>query len=158
MTEGLNKSFLKSVNLKRIFLLCMVLLLVTGCSNEAGKVKENNTKIHKGNMTVYEEALTAEDIQEDIDGDGQKERIILNISPAPVPHPTIEGQYLWDSSHVWQLLVEDNGEYYTLFDAPVQGRAELYIISENDNQNAIVLQQKGTTLNLSAFRYKNDYL
>jgi len=143
--------------MKKFMYLFLVLFFATGCTKETSKVEENYTKIHKGNMKVYEDVLTAEDIQEDIDGDGQKERIILNISPAPTPHPDNEGQYLWDSSQVWQLLVEDDGEYYTLYDDHVQGLAEMYIVNENENQYTINFLQKGTNLNLSVFRFKDDF-
>lgn len=134
----------------------LLLFLVTGCSNQATEVNAT-TKIKKGDVSTYEDVLKAEDFEEDIDGDGQKERITLNISPAPQPHPEKEGEYLWDSSHIWQLIVEDEGDYYTLYNDHVQGLAEMYIVNEAENQNAIVFLQKGTTLRLAVFRYKDKY-
>ncbi len=164
----------KSYNLKNVLLslvLVSILFLIgymtvteiqkdrINSSGEPNSIIDENdtTNIPVGDFTVYEDVLTAEDIEVDIDGDGQNERIILNISPAPVPDPDNEGQYLWDSSQVWQLLVQDEGEYYTLFDDHVHGLAEMYVVNEENNQNAIVFQQKGTNMNLSVFRYKDGY-
>jgi hypothetical protein len=137
--------------------LIIILFLTVGCSEQTTTEEKFITKIQKGDITSYADLLTAEDFEEDIDGDGQKERITLNISPAPQPHPENEYQYLWDSSHVFQLIVEDEGDYFTLFDDHVQGLAEMYVVSEEENQFSIVFFQKGTSLTLTVFRYKGDY-
>ncbi|QHE52831.1 hypothetical protein [Pontibacillus sp. HMF3514] len=143
--------------MKKIICLILILLLITGCSQETTTNEKDITKIHNGDVKVYEDVLTLEDVEEDIDGDGHKERIILNVSPAPHPNPESDSQYLWDDSHVWQLVVKNDGNQYTLFDDHVQGKAELYIVNEKKDQNAIVFQQKGTMLHMSVFRYKDDY-
>lgn len=142
---------------KKCICLFLYLILITGCSQEATTNENDITKIQNGDVKVYEDVLTLEDVEEDVDGDGQKERIILNVSPAPQTHPDNDGQYLWDDSQVWQLVVKDGENQYILFDDHVQGLAELYIVNEKGNQNAIVFQQKGTNLKLSVFRYKDDY-
>ncbi|WHX39812.1 hypothetical protein QNH36_19510 [Mesobacillus sp. AQ2] len=143
--------------MKKCICLFLFLILITGCSQEATTNENDITKIQNGDVKVYEDVLTLEDVEEDVDGDGQKERIILNVSPAPQTHPDNDGQYLWDDSQVWQLVVKDGENQYILFDDHVQGLAELYIVNEKGNQNAIVFQQKGTNLKLSVFRYKDDY-
>jgi hypothetical protein len=142
---------------KKYICLLLFLFLMTGCSQETTTKEKDITKIHNGDVKVYEDVLTLEDVEEDVDGDGQKEHILLNVTPAPQPHPENEGQYLWDDSQVWQLVVKDDRNQYTLFDDHVQGLAELYIVNEMGNQNAIVFQQKGTNLKLSVFRYKDEY-
>jgi hypothetical protein len=125
-------------------------------SNPDQTYERDFEEIKTGDVAEYKDFLTVEKLEEDIDGDGQNEQIILNVSPSPERHPENEGQYLWDDSHVWQLIVQNEGDQYTLFDDYVQGLAELYIVNEKENQNAIVFQQKGTTLNLSVFRFKGN--
>ncbi|NBI28075.1 hypothetical protein [Chengkuizengella marina] len=143
------------INIKRVTILVLLLVLIAGCSTEA---TTDNTKvvIEKGEVKTYEDIMTVEDIEEDIDGDEKKERIRLSISPAPQPDPENEGQYLWDDSQVWQLVVEDEGNFYTLFEDHVQGLAELYIANEGQNQNAIIFQTKGTTLSLLQYKYSQE--
>lgn len=143
--------------MKKCICLSLFLILITGCSQEATTNENDITKIQHGEVKVYEDVLTLEDVEEDVDGDGQKERIILNVSPAPQTHPDNDGQYLWDDSQVWQLVVKDGENKFILFDDHVQGLAELYIVNEKGNQNAIVFQQKGTNLKLSVFRGKDGY-
>ncbi|NDI35775.1 hypothetical protein [Chengkuizengella sediminis] len=147
------------INIKRVTILVLFFVLITGCSNETISTDSTDSNIliiEKGEVKTYEDILTVEDIEEDIDGDEKKEHIKLSISPAPKPDPENEGQYLWDDSQVWQLVVEDEGDFYTLFDDHVQGLAELYIANEGQNQNAIIFQTKGTTLSLLQYKHNQD--
>ncbi|WP_349408663.1 hypothetical protein [Pseudalkalibacillus sp. SCS-8] len=151
--------------MKGLMLLFMIVIFVTGCLNqpkskESTKAKSDNeiTKIHKSKVETYEGSLTAEEIEEDIDGDGTKETIKLLISPAPQPDPTNENTYLWGDSHIWQLIVEDEGNAYPLFNDYVQGLAELYIVNEGERENVIAFQTKGTILSLTLYKYNpKDY-
>ena len=155
------------VSIKKLFMLFVCTLLVTGCSMSSsndrgsesnnGMDKESTNKIQPGNINKYEDSLIAEDVEEDIDGDGEKEQIQLVISPKPKEDPNNEGKYLWDDSQIWQLSVTDGDQKYTLFDDHVQGIASFYIVNEGD-QNSIIFEEKGTKLSLRVFRYnENEY-
>ncbi|NBI29699.1 hypothetical protein [Chengkuizengella marina] len=141
------------IYIKRVTLLVLIFVLIAGCSNETIST-DSNIIIEKGQVKSYEDILTVEEIEEDIDGDEKKEHIKLSISPALKPDPENKNQYLWDDSHVWQLVVEDEGNFYTLPYLMTMYKAELYISNEEENQNTIIFLTKGTTL--SFLQYKHN--
>lgn len=142
--------------IKRIIGIVCLLFLVTGCSNQTAMENTDISKIKPSDLSSYEDAFVAEELEENIDDDENVESIKLIISPSPTPDPEKEGQYLWGDSHVWQIIVEDEGKTYELFNDHVQGLAELFIVNEGQEQNTIAFLTKGTTLGLYLFKYNQD--
>ncbi|MDP5276727.1 hypothetical protein [Chengkuizengella axinellae] len=142
------------IHIKRATYLFIILILAGGCSTET--TVNNRSIIQEGDITTYENTLIAADMKEDIDDDGEIEHIKLLISPAPIRNPEKIGEYLWDDSHYWQLIVEDNHHLYALFEDHVQGLAELYIVNEGEDENTIMFETKGTTLSLIQYKYNHD--
>jgi hypothetical protein len=146
-------------------LVFLLLLFLLGCSQNVEKnktteenlstIEVNEEKIMKENIEIKEDSLAAENFKEDIDGDGDLEDIILYISPAPKPHPEIEGKYLWDSNHLWQLIVKDGEAIYPLHNKPVQGSADVFVVSSK-NEKEIVFLEHGTVLSLTTYKYNSD--
>jgi hypothetical protein len=143
------------ISIKRIIAF-ICLLLVAGCSDQTTTEKTDSSQIKPGEISSYEDSFVAEQIEENIDDDENVESIKLLISPAPMPDPEKEGHYLWGDSHVWQIVVEDEGKKYELFNDNVQGLAELFIVNEEEGKNTIAFLTKGTTLGLYLFKYNQD--
>ncbi|TFB24325.1 hypothetical protein E3U55_02150 [Filobacillus milosensis] len=142
----------------RVIVFTLFLCVVVGCSNQQNNTytqeTHNISKIEEGEVTSYEDVFVASDVKEDLNGDGEKERIILRISPAPVLISENPKQYGWDDSHIWQLLVEDHeGNTYPLFDDSVQFSGQMYIVSKENNEKAIIFELNGTSLKLIEYRF-----
>jgi hypothetical protein len=132
------------------------LFLIAGCSEQTTTEKTDSSQIKPGDISSYEDTFVAEQIEENIDDDDSLESVKLLISPAPMPDPENEGHYLWGDSHVWQIVVEDDGKRYELFNDNVQGLGELFIVNEEEGKNTIAFLTKGTTLGLFLINYNKE--
>lgn len=141
-----------------IFTIMFVTIIFgVGCSNskEASKTSNETTKIKAEEFKIYEDSFLAENFEEDIDGDGNKEVIKMYIHPAPIEDKENKGQYLWDHSHFWQLIVYDGDKTYPLYNNHVSGKLKFWI-ENNEEYKTIVLLIDGMQLSLETFQYNDD--
>ncbi|TFB12813.1 hypothetical protein E3U55_17005 [Filobacillus milosensis] len=142
--------------MKKILLFLIIGLVLIGCTKDDAET-HNISKVGEGEVTSYKDVLLVSDINEDLNGDGNKERIVLRVSPAPFVTSENPKQYGWDDSHIWQLFVEDHeGNTYSLFDDSVQFSAQMYIVGKENKEKAIVFEINGTSLKLIEYRYNSD--
>lgn len=151
----LNRSgFLRNVLILTIMF--VTLILSTGCSNLNSEEAENNSvvtsKIKDEKFEIYENSFLAENLEEDLDGDGVKETIKMYIHPSPIMDGENEGQYLWDDSHFWQLIVFDEDKTYPLYNNQLSGKLKFWIDGDEE-QKTIILLQDGMELSLETFKY-----
>jgi hypothetical protein len=140
-----------------IFTMFITMILSVGCSNldEASNTFEETTKIKAEDFKIYEDSFLAENIKEDLDGDGEQEIIKMYIQPTPLEDKENKGQYLWDDTHFWQLIVFAGDKTYPLFNNHLSGKLKFWI-ENNEGQKTIVLLKDGMELSLTTFRYNAD--
>jgi hypothetical protein len=148
------KLFMRKTFILTIF---VTMILSVGCSNleEANNTSGEITKIKPEKFKIYEDSFLAENFEEDLDGDGEQEIIKMYIQPAPVEDEENKGQYLWDDSHFWQLIVFDGEKTYPLFNNHLRGKLKFWI-ENNEDQKRIVLLKDGMELTLETFQYNAD--
>ena len=121
-------------------------------SEIANETNENTSVIEHEDIQLYEDAFLAENFEVDLDGDGSNEVMKMYIYPAPIE---MDGQYFWDDSHLWQLIVFDGDRSYPLFNNHVSGILKFWI--EDDGERpTIVLMENGIGMTLQTFRYHDN--
>lgn len=141
-----------------IFTIMFVTMIISvGCSNseDASNTSEEAIKIKAEKFKIYEDSFLAESFEEDLDGDGEQETIKMYIQPPPMEDEENKGQYLWDDSHFWQLIVFDGDKTFPLFNNHLSGKLKFWI-ENNENQKTIVLLKDGMELSLETFQYNAD--
>ncbi|WP_342566711.1 hypothetical protein MKY09_11625 [Psychrobacillus sp. FSL K6-4046] len=145
--------------MKKFSLLLFILVFLLAC--EEKNTIENSSKVESDNfifikeedIEVPEGAYLAENITEDLTGDGIEDEIILYISPPPIIAET--GEFLWDDSHLWQLILIDQGKKYPLYNDSVRGVLDFWI-AENEGKKELVLFNSGQHLMLYKYNYDKE--
>ena len=130
---------------------------VVGCSNseKISSFSEESAIIKDEKIKIYEDSFLADNFEEDIDRDGNLEIIKMYIQPAPIEDKENIGQYLWDDSHLWQLIVFDGDKTYPLFNNHLRGKLKFWI-EDNGESKTIILLEDGMQLSLQTFEYNDD--
>ncbi|MBO8171445.1 MAG: hypothetical protein H0Z33_06065 [Bacillaceae bacterium] len=138
-----------------VFTMMLAIIAIAGCSNssETDQNVFKTTKVKAAKIQVYEQSFLAEDVTVDLDGDGKKESIKLYIEPAPIENK--EGEYLWDDSHVWQLIVLANGQTFPLYNDHFNGKLKFWIVN-NGEKKEIILLKDGIQLSLETYEYNQN--
>lgn len=91
---------------------------VIGIKNDSGEYDSMN----KYSGCVY-----------DINGDGAEEEILLLTSAKK----DSDGEYVWDDSQSWALIVKTDDGVYPLFEEHAHGKLKLYVSERYDNNGDI---------------------
>lgn len=140
------------MSIRFLYTIVFVMILNVGCSHSVGNEIEETTKIKAEQVQIYEDAFLAEHIEADLDGDGEKESIKMYIKPEPVEDKEHKGQYLWDDSHLWQLIVFDGDKTYPLFNNHLSGKLKFWI-ENNGGEKTIILLIDAREVSLETYRY-----
>jgi len=149
----------KGVSSVKKYLLLGIILFLFGCQPDEQKVESEeidtqSTRIESAEIEVLSDAYLAEDISDDLTGDGVEEQIILYISPPPIFNE--QGEAAWDDSHVWQLIVKDQEKLYPLHNESVQfGILDFWIV-EKEGKKELLLFTEGNGLKLDKFTFDKD--
>ena len=148
--------------MKRIIIALVFVCSLCGCSKEvvntssqvspSPHVKEiKKTEVsYENNMNKYEGCSY------DFDSDGDEEEVLL-LTDAKKDET---GEYMWDDSHHWQLVVNTTDGGYTLYDEYVHGMLELNLseyYSEDGNTHPIVRLSISTGASFTIKEYRFDY-
>jgi hypothetical protein len=138
--------------------LLFVMTLAVGCTNSDNKensISEKSTKIEAEEFKIYEDSFLAENFEVDIDGDGNQEIVKMYIHPAPIEDSKNKGQYLWDHSHLWQLIVFDKEKTYPLFNDNLSGKLKFWI-EDNGLTKTIILLEDAMNLSFHTYVYNEN--
>lgn len=146
------------MKIKGVLLLLFAFSLY-GCKEETVRSdqpihKETAEKITAAEVTEYEGRFLEEKLEEDLTGDGINEIIELYISPPPVIDEN--GEYGWDDSHYWQLIVNVGDQTYPLFNDHIQFGAIRFWIIEDNKGKEVVLLSEGSQLFMNSYRFDGE--
>ncbi|GAA0336473.1 hypothetical protein GCM10008967_28530 [Bacillus carboniphilus] len=165
----------------RKLLIAFILLLLSGCeelviekdpkseiikseNENRSKVESEKTSkdghvftadvIEPSEIVIHESASLIESMVSDVTGDGIEEEILLYITPSPFDEETGEAIW-WEDLHFWQLVVKDGERTYQLYNYDVIGTLSFWI-SHTPEKRIIIVNESGTQLIVSEYRYDNE--
>lgn len=135
--------------MKKICVLLAVMMMLSGCSGkndpspsssptssaavtEAPKSDAEVIKLQE-NKDEYDSMNKYSGCVYDINGDGAEEEILLLTSAKK----DSDGEYIWDDSQNWALIVKTDDGIYPLYENHAHGKLKLYVSELYDNNGDI---------------------
>lgn len=148
--------------MKKLCILIMVTMILSGCTtgkrNEIENF-ENSPKIIKAeeDLGKYDFLTRYAGCEYDITDDGVEEEFLLLTSAKKDD----SGEYMWDDSQEWALIVKSDMGTYTLFNEYMRGKIDFYLSEryESDGSISPVIRlevSSGSEFFIKEYTYNND--